>query len=76
MEKRKIGNSGIEVNPLGLGCMRISAPCTWLDGKVQDFNAPDQNTAVKLLHKAVDMGIGLFDTANAYGAGQNEETLG
>ena len=76
MEKRKIGNSGIEVNPLGLGCMRISAPCTWLDGKVQDFNAPDQNTAVKLLHKAVDMGIDLFDTANAYGAGQNEETLG
>jgi len=76
MQKRKLGRTEIEVNPLGLGCMRISPPFNWLDGGIIDFNAPDEAESIKLLHKAVDSGIDLFDTAIAYGAGQNEETLG
>ncbi len=76
MEKRKLGKSGIEVNKLGLGCMRLSAPAKQLGGTVWEFNAPDQNRSIKLLRTAVDMGFDFFDTSNAYGAGQNEETLG
>jgi len=76
MEKRLLGKSRISVNPLGLGCMRISQPCKWLDGGTWGFGGPDEGESIRFLHKAVDMGVELFDTANAYGAGQNEETLG
>jgi aryl-alcohol dehydrogenase-like predicted oxidoreductase len=76
MTRRKLGKYGIEVNPLGLGCMRISAPCSWLDGGTWGFGGPTEDEAIRFLHHAMDAGIELFDTANAYGAGQNEETLG
>lgn len=67
MKKRILGNSGLEVSELGLGCMGLSfglGPAT------------DKATAVKLLHKAIDLGITFFDTAEAYGPHTNEELLG
>ena len=66
MEKRKLGNNGLEVSALGLGCMGLSfgyGPAT------------DKNEAIALIRKAVDLGVTLFDTAEAYGA-INEEIVG
>ncbi|SER83929.1 aldo/keto reductase [Pedobacter rhizosphaerae] len=67
MEKRKLGNSGLEVSALGLGCMGLSfgyGPAT------------DQKDAIKLLQAAVEAGVTFFDTAECYGPFANEELLG
>ncbi|QEM11007.1 aldo/keto reductase [Mucilaginibacter rubeus] len=67
MKTRKLGNSGLEVSELGLGCMGLSfgyGPAT------------DLKDAVKLLHAAVEKGVTFFDTAEAYGPFTNEELLG
>ncbi|MGA9853740.1 MAG: aldo/keto reductase [Gammaproteobacteria bacterium] len=67
MKKRKLGNSGLEVSALGLGCMGMS----YAYG-----TTPDRKDMVKLLHQAVERGVTLFDTAEAYGPFTNEELLG
>src|SRR5579863_10777742 len=67
MNKRKLGNSGLEVSALGLGCMGMS----YAYG-----TAPDKKEMVKLLHQAVERGVTFFDTAEAYGPFVNEELLG
>lgn len=67
MEKRTLGNSGLEVSALGMGCMGLSfayGPAT------------DIKEAIKLLHAAVERGVTFFDTAEAYGPFKNEELLG
>ncbi|HEX8022926.1 aldo/keto reductase [Mucilaginibacter sp.] len=67
MKTRKLGNSGLEVSELGLGCMGLSfgyGPAT------------DLKDATKLLHAAVEKGVTFFDTAEAYGPFTNEELLG
>ncbi len=66
MQKRKLGNSGLEVSALGLGCMRMS----FGDRPV------DRREMVSFLHQAVDRGITFFDTAEVYGPFTNEELLG
>lgn len=66
MQKRKLGNSGLEVSALGLGCMGLSfgyGPAT------------DKEEAIKLIRAAYEQGITFFDTAEAYGA-DNEKLLG
>ena len=67
MQKRKLGNSGLEVSALGLGCMGMS----YAYG-----TTPDKKEMVKLLHQAVERGVTFFDTAEAYGPFANEELLG
>jgi aryl-alcohol dehydrogenase-like predicted oxidoreductase len=67
MQKRKLGNSGLEVSALGLGCMGMS----FSYGVVQD-----DNEMISLMHKAVDMGITFFDTAEVYGPFTNEVLVG
>ena len=67
MQKRKLGNSGLEVSALGFGCMGLN----FLDGK-----GLDKKETVNLLHSAVDRGITFFDTAEAYGPFTNEELVG
>src|SRR6187402_2081621 len=67
MQKRKLGNSGLEVSAIGLGCMGLSygyGPAT------------DMQDAIKLLHAAIERGVTFFDTAEAYGPFKNEELLG
>ncbi len=67
MEKRKLGNNGLEVSALGLGCMGLSfgyGPAT---------NIPD---AIKLIRTAFESGVTFFDSAEAYGPFKNEELLG
>jgi len=67
MEKRKLGNSNLEVSALGLGCMGLS----FAYGQ-----APDKQDAIKLIRTAFERGITFFDTAEAYGPFKNEEVVG
>ncbi len=66
MEKRTLGNSNIEVSALGLGCMGMS-----------EFYGPtDDGQSLDTLEHAFDIGVTLYDTADTYGIGHNEELLG
>lgn len=67
MQKRKLGNSGLEVSALGLGCMRMS---------FGDAPIGTQQEMIEFLHKAVERGITFFDTAEVYGPFTNEELVG
>jgi aryl-alcohol dehydrogenase-like predicted oxidoreductase len=67
MKKRKLGNSGLEVSALGLGCMGMSSAY----GPVAD-----KQEMITLIHVAVERGVTLFDTAEAYGPFANEELVG
>jgi aryl-alcohol dehydrogenase-like predicted oxidoreductase len=58
MKKRSLGKSGLEVSSLGLGCMGMS----YAYGP-----APDKSAMITLIRTAVERGITLFDTAEAYG---------
>jgi len=67
MQKRRLGNSNLEVSALGLGCMRMS---------FGDRPVGDRQEMISFLHAAVDRGITFFDTAEVYGPFTNEELLG
>jgi aryl-alcohol dehydrogenase-like predicted oxidoreductase len=67
MQKRKLGNSSLEVSALGLGCMGMS----WSYSPI-----PDRNEMISLLRAAVERGVTFFDTAEVYGPYTNEELLG
>jgi aryl-alcohol dehydrogenase-like predicted oxidoreductase len=67
MTTRKLGNSGLEVSELGLGCMGL----TFGYGK-----ATDEKEAIQLIQAAFDQGVSFFDTAEAYSQGGNELLLG
>ncbi len=67
MQKRKLGNSNLEVSALGLGCMGMS----FSYGVVHD-----KKEMIALLRTAVDRGITFFDTAEVYGPFTNEELVG
>jgi aryl-alcohol dehydrogenase-like predicted oxidoreductase len=67
MQKRKLGNSGLEVSALGLGCMGLSygyGPAT------------EKAEGIKLIRSAFEQGVTFFDTAEAYGPFFNEELVG
>jgi aryl-alcohol dehydrogenase-like predicted oxidoreductase len=67
MEKRKLGKNNLEVSALGLGCMGMSFALG---------PAPDKKESIKLIRKAVEMGVTFFDTAEVYGPFTNEELVG
>jgi len=67
MQKRNLGNSGLEVSALGLGCMGLSfayGPAT------------EKQQAITLIRTAFERGVTFFDTAEAYGPFANEELVG
>ena len=66
MQTRKLGNSGLEVSAMGLGCMRMSFGDT----------STDKQEMIDFLHKAIERGVTFFDTAEVYGPFTNEELLG
>jgi aryl-alcohol dehydrogenase-like predicted oxidoreductase len=61
MEQRRLGNSGLQVSAIGLGCMSIGI------ADVYSSSVREESKAVELLHKALDLGINFLDTANIYG---------
>lgn len=67
MQQRKLGNSGLEVSAIGLGCMGMS---------FSYYPFPEKADAINLIHKAVEQGVTFFDTAEVYGPYTNEELVG
>jgi len=67
MQKRKLGNSGLEVSALGLGCMGMSF----------SYGPPkDRQEMIALIRSAVERGVTFFDTAEVYGPFLNEQLVG
>ena len=67
MQKRKLGGDGLEVSALGLGCMGLN----------HAYGQPvDRQAGISLIRGAVERGVSLFDTAEAYGPFTNEEVVG
>jgi aryl-alcohol dehydrogenase-like predicted oxidoreductase len=61
-----LGNSTLSVNRIGLGCMGMS----------EFYGAFDETESINTLHKAIDLGVNFFDTADMYGSGANEKLIG
>lgn len=66
MQKRKFGNSDMQVSQLGLGCMGMS----------EFYGNQDEAESIKTIHYAFENGINFFDTADMYGQGENEKLVG
>jgi aryl-alcohol dehydrogenase-like predicted oxidoreductase len=64
--RRKLGKTGPEVSAIGLGCMSLSGV----------YGTTDDAAGVRLIHRAIDLGVDHFDSSDMYGWGQNEELLG
>ncbi|WP_426105531.1 aldo/keto reductase [Massilia sp. TSP1-1-2] len=65
MKQRILGHSGIAVSAVGLGCMGMS----------EFYGATDDAEALRVIGRALELGVSLFDTADTYGAGHNETLL-
>jgi len=79
MIMRTLGRSGIEVGAVGLGCWAIGGPFTRTDGERSEpmgWGAVDDAESIRAIHRALDLGVTFFDTANNYGAGHSERILG
>ena len=66
IEKRHLGQSGITVSAIGLGCMGIS----------QAYGKRDDSESMATINRALELGVNFLDTADVYGAGHNEEFVG
>jgi aryl-alcohol dehydrogenase-like predicted oxidoreductase len=66
MKSRKLGNQGLIVSELGLGCMGMS----------EFYSGRDDNEAIATIHHALDLGVTFLDTADMYGPFTNEELVG
>lgn len=71
---RKLGKSGIEVSPMGLGCWAIGGPF-WAGETPQGWGEVDDEESIRAIHAGIGLGVTLFDTANVYGAGHSERVL-
>ncbi|MEU0910120.1 aldo/keto reductase [Streptomyces althioticus] len=73
---RTLGRSGIQVSALGFGCWAIGGE--WQDraGQPLGWGKVDDEESVRAIHRALDLGVTFFDTADVYGAGHSELVLG
>ena len=65
MQQRQLGTNGPLVSAIGLGCSGMSA----------DYGVPDDVESIATVHRAIELGLNLIDTSDAYAAGRNEELL-
>ncbi len=71
---RNLGRSGIEISALGMGCWAIGGPF-WSGETAQGWGEVDDEESIRAVHRAMELGITFFDTANVYGAGHSERVL-
>src|SRR5713226_4225102 len=69
MQERKLGNNNLEVSAIGLGCMGMS----FAYGTPEERDGLD---SIATIHRAIELGVTFFDTAEVYGPFTNEELLG
>jgi aryl-alcohol dehydrogenase-like predicted oxidoreductase len=65
-QRRRLGKAGPEVSAIGLGCMSLSGV----------YGPSDDEAGIRLIHRAIELGVDHFDSSDMYGWGQNEELLG
>ncbi|MEV7034397.1 aldo/keto reductase [Streptomyces sp. NPDC093272] len=73
---RTLGRSGIEVSALGFGCWAIGGEWQDASGQPLGWGRVDDEESVRAVHRALDLGVTFFDTADTYGAGHSERVLG
>src|ERR671927_262580 len=66
MEQRTLGNQGLVVSEIGLGCMGMS----------EFYGTPDEDESIATIHRAIELGITFLDTADMYGPFTNEKLVG
>jgi aryl-alcohol dehydrogenase-like predicted oxidoreductase len=66
MERRQLGTNGPPVSEIGLGCMGMS----------EFYGARDESESIRTIHRALDLGVTMLDTADMYGGGENERLVG
>jgi len=71
---RPLGRSGIMVSALGFGCWAIGGPF-WQAGQPLGWGEVNDAESVRAIHRALELGVDFFDTANVYGAGHSERVL-
>ncbi|MFB7273501.1 aldo/keto reductase [Streptomyces sp. NPDC056244] len=76
LESRTLGQSGITVGALGFGCWAIGGEWQDTAGNPLGWGKVDDDESVAALHRALDLGITFFDTADVYGAGHSERVVG
>jgi aryl-alcohol dehydrogenase-like predicted oxidoreductase len=75
MKYRQLGSTGISVSEIGMGCWAIGGPVD-LYGIPVGWGEVDDRESEAAIHRALDLGINFFDTADVYGEGHSEELLG
>src|SRR5947207_8050483 len=66
MDRRRLGNQGLEVSAQGLGCM----------GMTHAYGTGDEQSGLQTIHRALELGITFLDTAEVYGPYTNEQLVG
>ena len=66
LKKTRLGSQGAIVSRIGLGCLSMS----------EMYGEPNQEESIATIHRALELGIDFFDTADIYGFGENEKLLG
>ena len=76
IKKRKLGKTDLNVSEIGLGGWQLGSPTKINDKPGMAFGGLDENTALKIINTALELGINTFDTADVYSLGNSEFRLG
>ncbi|NHJ40063.1 MAG: aldo/keto reductase [Asgard group archaeon] len=76
MKTRILGKTNLKVNSIGMGCWAIGGPFYHRGGHIISYGQVKDEESKKALEQGIELGVNLFDTANAYGGGRSEKILG